>query len=80
MHFCPKITFKGKRMGQEDFFLKMSFNSLKIEYIFSKMVGKIVGHMFFCTICPKEYKTNNGLKKHCVTEHTVIGADPRTSL
>ena len=38
------------------------------------MVGKIVGQMYFCTICPKEYKTNNGLKKHYVTEHTVVGA------
>ena len=28
--------------------------------------------MYFCKICPKEYKTKNGLKKHCVTEHTVV--------
>ena len=38
------------------------------------MVGKTMGPVYYCSICPKEYKTNNGLKKHCVTEHTVIGA------
>ena len=33
-----------------------------------------MGPVYYCSICHKEYKTNNGLKKHCVTEHTVVGA------
>ena len=33
-----------------------------------------MGPVYYCSICPKEYKTNNGLKKHCVTEHIVVGA------
>ena len=38
------------------------------------MPGKITGPMYYCTSCPKEYKTTNGLKKHIMTEHTVLGA------
>ena len=35
MHFCPKITFRGEITGQEDFFLKLSFQVLLPKNFFS---------------------------------------------